>query len=186
MSDFLRHVPFDVPEPVRRFLQGETGSWLRVEEFSDGSAMVIRAELPGVDPERDIDISVSGRTLTIEARREEESKNQDKDNYRTEFRYGEVTRSFQMPAGINEADIQASYDSGILEVRVPMSGQESTPRRKVPVNRTDTMRTAAGEGGNADAGTAEAAREDKAPSTFDDVSSVDRHAPDTSQQEFPS
>ena len=55
-----------------------------------------------------------------------------------------------MPAGINEADIQASYDSGILEVRVPMSGHESTPRRKVPVNRTDTMRTAAGEGGNVD------------------------------------
>lgn len=51
MSDFLRHVAFDVPEPVRRFLQGDIGPWLRVEEFSDGSASVIRAELPGVDPE---------------------------------------------------------------------------------------------------------------------------------------
>lgn len=143
MSDFLRHVPFDVPEPVRRFLQGDTGSWLRVEEFSDGATMVIRAELPGVDPEKDIDISISDHTLTIEARRKEVSANQSKANYRSEFRYGEFNRSFRMPSGVNEEDILASYSSGILEVRVPLSGQQSTPRRKVRVIRTDTTGSSA-------------------------------------------
>ena len=150
MGDFMRNLPFDVPEPVRRFLQGETGAWLRAEEFRDGSEMVVRVEVPGVDPDRDIDISISGRTLTIEARREEESIREDKSDYRTEFHYGALTRSFQLPAGVNEDDIRASYNSGILEVRVPSAGQDSTPRRKVPVHRTDA--TGRSTPGNGDAG----------------------------------
>ncbi|NYD79884.1 Hsp20/alpha crystallin family protein [Arthrobacter cupressi] len=150
MGDFMRNLPFDVPEPVRRFLQGEAGAWLRAEEFRDGSVMVVRVEVPGVDPDRDIDISVSGRTLTIEARREEESVSEGRNDYRTEFHYGALTRSFQLPAGVKEDDIQASYNNGILEVRVPSMGQESTPRRKVRVQRTDAPGSAPS--GNADAG----------------------------------
>jgi HSP20 family protein len=99
--------------------------------------MVVRVEAPGVDPDRDIDIIVSGRTLTIEARREEGSVREGAADYRSEFHYGALTRSFQLPAGVNEDDIQASYNSGILEVRVPTAAQESAPRRKVRVNRTD-------------------------------------------------
>ncbi|WP_284764415.1 Hsp20/alpha crystallin family protein [Arthrobacter sp. efr-133-R2A-63] len=184
MSDFLRHVPFDVPEPVRRFLQGDIGPWLRVEEFSDGSAWVIRAELPGVDPERDIDISVSGRTLTIEGRREEESENQGKDNYRSEFRYGEFSRSFQLPAAVSEEEIQASYTGGILEVRVPVAGHEETPRRKVRVNRTDTYRTAADAGGEVDPGTSDAGAGDEAPPRADFFPG-DQPQPDSPQQKPP-
>jgi HSP20 family protein len=167
MSDFLRHVPFDVPEPVRRFLQGDIGSWLRVEEFRDGSFLVIRAELPGVDPASDIDISVSGHTLTIEGQRQEDPENQGKDNYRSEFRYGEFSRSFQVPSEVNEEEIQASYTSGILEIRVPVAGNEETPRRKVRVNRTDTVRTAPGYGGETTSGNSAARGEDGAPSRVD-------------------
>ncbi|GAB2708101.1 Hsp20/alpha crystallin family protein [Arthrobacter bambusae] len=185
MSDFLRHVPFDVPEPVRRFLQGDTGSWLRVEEFSEGSTMVIRAELPGVDPDRDIDISVSERTLTIDARRNEVSENQGKANYRSEFRYGEFTRSFQMPGGVNEEDIQASYSSGILEVRVPLSERESTPRRKVPVHRTDTTGTAARGTTATGAETMDPTSEGSTPAGAGFVPG-DQQPPDEPQEESPS
>ncbi len=149
MGDFMRNLPFEVPEQLRRFLQGEGGAWLRAEEYRDGSVMVVRVEVPGVDPERDIDITISGRTLTIEARREEESFRETKGDYRTEFHYGALTRSFQLPAGVNEDDIQASYNSGILEVRVPSAGQDSGPRRKVPVHRTDTTASRAPDGWDA-------------------------------------
>ncbi|MEZ2389541.1 Hsp20/alpha crystallin family protein [bacterium RCC_150] len=154
MSDIMRHMPFEVPESVRRFLQGDAGSWLRVEEFNDGSAMVIRAEIPGIDPDRDVDITVSGRTLTIEARREEKTEQRDKENYRSEFRYGAFSRSFSLPSGVNEDDIKADYNDGILEVRVPSSGQDTEARRKVRVNRPGTSGTAGSAGTSDTSGTA--------------------------------
>jgi HSP20 family protein len=160
MSDIMRHVPFDVPEPFRRFLHGETGSILRVEEFQDGSTMVVRAELPGIDPERDVDITVSGTTLTIEARREERSEYRGKHNYRSEFQYGAFTRSMQLPLGTSEEDIKASYADGVLEVRIPTPDRESGASRKVPVTRS-----AAGEG-SAGLGTAATTSEATAPGQF--------------------
>lgn len=159
MSDIMRHVPFDVPEPFRRFLHGETGAMLRVEEFQDGSTMVVRAELPGIDPDRDVDITVSGTTLTIEARREERSEYRGKHNYRSEFQYGAFTRSIQLPQGTSEEDIKASYTDGVLEVRIPTPEQDASPGRKVPVSRTAA---AAGEG-SAGLGTTDATSEATAP-----------------------
>jgi HSP20 family protein len=147
MSDIMRHVPFDMPEPFRRFLHGETGSMLRVEEFQDGPTMVVRAELPGIDPDRDVDISVSGTTLTIEARREEKSEYRGKHNYRSEFQYGAFTRTIQLPQGTKEEDIKASYTDGVLEVRIPTPEQDANPSRKVPVSRTTTVAAGEGAGG---------------------------------------
>jgi HSP20 family protein len=162
MSDIMRHVPFDVPEPFRRFLHGETGAMLRVEEFQDGSTMVVRAEVPGIDPDRDVDITVSGSTLTIEARREERSEYRGKHNYRSEFQYGSFTRSIQLPQGTREEDIKASYTDGVLEVRIPTPEQDTSPGRKVPVSRTAA---AAGEGSSG-LGTTDATSEATAPGHF--------------------
>ncbi|MCU1522672.1 MAG: heat-shock protein Hsp20 [Arthrobacter sp.] len=159
MSDIMRHVPFDVPEPFRRFLHGETGPMLRVEEFQDGATMVVRAELPGIDPDRDVDITVSGNTLTIEARREEKSEYRGKHNYRSEFLYGAFARSIQLPQGTREEDIKASYTDGVLEVRIPTPEQDSSPGRKVPVSRSAT---GAGEGSGG-LGTSDTTSEATAP-----------------------
>lgn len=158
MSNIMRHTPFDVPEPFRRFLQGDLGSWLRVEEYKEGNAMVVRAELPGIDPDRDVDITVSGNTLTIDARREERSEHRGKRDYRSEFRYGSFTRSFDLPQGVNEDDVQASYRDGVLEVRVPVPDQASSSARKVPVSREQTAGTSTG--------TSTPAAEPPAPPTF--------------------
>ncbi|CAI3798866.1 Hsp20/alpha crystallin family protein [Pseudarthrobacter sp. MM222] len=162
MSDIMRHVPFDVPEPFRRFLHGETGAMLRVEEFQDGSTMVVRAELPGIDPDRDVDITVSGTTLTIEARREERTEYRGKHNYRSEFQYGAFTRHIQLPQGTREEDIKASYTDGVLEVRIPTPEQDANPSRKVPVSRTSS---AAGQG-SAGLGTPDTTSEATAPGHF--------------------
>ena len=77
---------------------------------------MIRAELPGLDPDKDIEVTVDGRTLTIYAERRQE----DRDPYRSEFRYGSLTRQVRLPAKVDATDITARYEKGVLEVSVPV------------------------------------------------------------------
>jgi HSP20 family protein len=87
----------------------------RVEEVARDNRHVIRAELPGLDPERDIEVTVEGSTLTIHAER----RQQDSGPYRSEFRYGPLTRLVSLPVKVDAADVTARYERGVLEVSVP-------------------------------------------------------------------
>lgn len=107
---------------------------MRIEEFTEGDESVIRAELPGVDPDKDVDITVDGGVLRITASREESSEEKRPDGYRSEFRYGTLVRSFRLPAGVSEDDVKATYKDGILEVRVP-TPPEPEAAHKVAVGR---------------------------------------------------
>jgi HSP20 family protein len=107
---------------------------MHVEEFEEEGRHVVRAEMPGLDPEQDIEITVSGGTLRIKAERRQETKTEDKKGYRTEFRYGSFLRTVALPAGASEADVTATYADGILEVRIPISPEEAAAR-KIPVGR---------------------------------------------------
>lgn len=126
----------DVPEMLRRFFETDVEKgWLRVEEYQDEGALVVRAELPGIDPEKDVDITVAKGILTIEASREEKSEKKAKDAYRSEFRYGSFVRSIALPAGATEEDVTASYADGVLEVRVPVGQTQEPERKKIEVKR---------------------------------------------------
>lgn len=87
---------------------------IRLEEFTEGDRYVLRAELPGIDPEKDVEVSVSDGMLTIYGERKEEER----EGRRTEFRYGSFTRSIALPAGADEHDIAAVYDKGVLQITV--------------------------------------------------------------------
>ena len=69
----------------------------RVEEMARDGRYVIRAELPGLDPDRDIEVTAEGRTLTIHAERRQE----DTGAHRSEFRYGSLTRLVRLPARVD-------------------------------------------------------------------------------------
>jgi HSP20 family protein len=127
----------DVLEMVRRFFSGdlEPVSWLRVEEFVDGDELVVRAELPGIDPEKDVDISVVNGSLRISAEREEKSEHKEKHSYRSEFHYGSFVREVPLPEGAKESDVTATYTDGVLEVRVPVGDQARPEPVKIPVTR---------------------------------------------------
>jgi HSP20 family protein len=125
----------DVPEPVRRFLEGDLDSWLRVEEFRDGNSLVVKAEVPGIDPEKDVEITLLGTQLHIDVRREEKSEHKSKRGYRSEFRYGTFARSVTLPAGVSQDDIRASYQDGVLEIRVPVPEERDSRSRKIPIAR---------------------------------------------------
>ena len=120
--------------PRLRSMFAEDDGVMRVENFTEGNEAVVRIEMPGIDPDKDVEINVSDHTLRVHAERREESKTEDKDRYHSEFRYGSFTRVVPMPAGATEKDVKATYKDGILEVRVPID-RAAAEATKIPVQR---------------------------------------------------
>lgn len=108
---------------------------MKVEEFVEDGTYVIRAELPGMDPDEDVDITVADGILHLTATREEKSEEERPDGYRSEFHYGSLRRSIRLPEGAKADDITASYVDGILEVRVPAPSEVEKPAAKVAITR---------------------------------------------------
>jgi len=125
------------PERWRRMfdLDADLGGWLRVEEFQDGDTLVVRAELPEIDPDKDVEVTISDGMLHIRAHRTERAEHKDREGYRSEFRYGSFERDVLLPSGVEDSDVAATYKDGVLEVRVsvPPAPKESTT--KVTVTR---------------------------------------------------
>lgn len=118
---------------VDRLFEPRSGV-LRLEEYVDGDACVIRAELPGIDPDKDVEITIENGMLHLQAHREERNEQDLPSGYRSEFHYGGFQRTIRLPEGASEADVTASYKDGILEVRVPVTAPEPVkPSTKVPI-----------------------------------------------------
>lgn len=96
---------------------GLDGNIIRLEDEMKDGAYEVRAELPGIDPAKDVDITVRDGQLTIKAERSEKKES----NGRSEFSYGSFIRSVSLPPGADEDAIKASYDKGILTVSVPVN-----------------------------------------------------------------
>ena len=90
LADWLE-APWAGPPP---FMAGHT---FRVEEVAEDDRYVIRAELPGLDPDEDIEVTVEGRNLTIQAERRQE----DSGPSRSEFRYGSLARLVRLPTRVD-------------------------------------------------------------------------------------
>jgi HSP20 family molecular chaperone IbpA len=101
------------------------GNLLRVEDEMKDGLYELRAELPGVDPTDDIEVTVRDGQLTIKAERTPTSES----NGHSEFSYGSFARTVPLPAGADEDDINAVYDRGILTVSVPLSEDHPTEKR---------------------------------------------------------
>lgn len=109
----------------------------RVEECREGDSLVIRAELPGVDPDKDISVEVVEDALVISADRAERHEQRGEHMHRSEFRYGSLTRSVPLPKGVDPSTIRATYKDGVLEVRLTLPAVEAmgTSPHKVEVKR---------------------------------------------------
>ena len=83
----------------------EAGDLIRVEEYREDGTLVVRADLPGIDPDKDVELTVAGGMLHIEAERREEEKREEKGYLRREVRYGSLSRSLPLPDGVTGADI---------------------------------------------------------------------------------
>jgi HSP20 family protein len=121
------------PDLFESFFSAGPESRMRLEQYDDEGTLVIRAEMPGVDPDEDVDISVHDGVLTISAEREERTEDKGEGTYRSEFHYGSFTRSVRLPRGVDEDDVTADYADGILEVRVPKGTEPAEGARKITV-----------------------------------------------------
>lgn len=112
---------FRFPERWCWYLEDEQ-KWLRVEEFHEGDVLVVRAELPGIDPDKDVEITTEGGVAKIHAHREEQSESKEEQGYRSEFHYGEFVREVSLPSGTKPEDVKATYKDGIPRGPHPLLG----------------------------------------------------------------
>jgi HSP20 family protein len=123
----------------RRSEESNLTTWApAVDIFETENALVVKADLPDIDP-KDLDIRVENNILTIRGERKfERSENQD--NYlRVERAYGTFSRSFSLSNTVNPDAIKAEYQNGVLTLHVPK--REEAKPRQIKVN-LDTSTTA--------------------------------------------
>src|SRR4051812_46012997 len=115
-GDMTDWFDMDLPRPMPA---------IRVEDRITDEEYVLRAELPGLDPDKDVQIIAHHGVLTVKAERREEEKALN----RSEFHYGMVQRSLRLPANADEAGIKATYRNGTLEVTAPLPSPEPAGRQ---------------------------------------------------------
>lgn len=130
LSEFFEWLDLNRPTSLPHLTQ-----YIPLESFADEGSYVVRADLPGVDPEKDIEVKVDGDVLTIHAERREEEH----DRGRSEVRYGAFTRTVRLPKGAVADDVSARYDAGVLEVRMPLK-EAPAESIKIPVQRTEVTK----------------------------------------------
>lgn len=97
---------------------------IRIEEGMIDGEFTLSAELPGIDPDEDVDITLEGDMLIIRAERSEKTES----TAHSEFHYGALARAVRLPAGAHTDEARADYKDGILTVTVPVAKPGSQAR----------------------------------------------------------
>jgi HSP20 family protein len=95
--------------------------------YDDGESIVVRAEIPGMDP-KSIEVNAAARSLTIQGERPRTAGAEQQSFHRKERGYGKFSRSLTLPQEINPDKVRAEYRLGVLEVVLPKS-EENKPRK---------------------------------------------------------
>jgi HSP20 family protein len=114
-----------------------------IEVFTRDKDLVVRAEIPGIDPDRDVNVFVENGMLVLSGERKQEQRAGDDRNFRTEIMYGSFLRTVPLPDGVNPEDVRATYDNGVLEIVVP-KGAEAGKTKRVPIAATSSTDASSG------------------------------------------
>jgi HSP20 family molecular chaperone IbpA len=101
---------------------------IRVEQYVDEEHCVVRAELPGFNPEKEIEVSVLDGVLTIAAQRTEAKR----EKLHSEFHYGRFERSVALPDGAIEKSTTPCYADGVIEITLTL-GETRASGRRIPI-----------------------------------------------------
>jgi HSP20 family protein len=110
------------PGERERSVWGTEGLAPAIESHVDKDTLVIKADLPGIDP-KEVSISVTGNQLTIAGERKQEEKKEEKDYFYREVAYGKFTRTLTLPEGVDADKVKATYKNGVLEITMPAPQQ---------------------------------------------------------------
>lgn len=95
--------------------------------YDDGESLVVKAEVPGIDP-ANLEINATANALTIKGERKRPSTDDKASFHRRERSYGTFSRSVNLPQEINPDKVQANYEHGVLEIMLPKA-EEAKPRK---------------------------------------------------------
>ncbi len=113
------------------FFEGDNGEarhWAPAMDLMEaGDHLVLKADLPGLS-EDDVRIEVRDNLLTVSGERKSGHEQKRNGYYRVERAFGRFSRSLTLPEGVDPDRIEASFDKGVLEVRIPKP-EEQKPRR---------------------------------------------------------
>jgi HSP20 family protein len=139
MTTLVRWEPFrelaSLQTEMSRWMNGmlegngrTTQNWVpALDVWETPSEVVYEFDLPGI-PEEAVTIEVKGDTLTVSAERAKTQETDENGFYRFERRYGTFARAVGLPQGVDQEQINARYENGVLEIRVPKP-EEQKPRR---------------------------------------------------------
>jgi HSP20 family protein len=109
----------------------EAEKWAPSMDVSETpEALVVKAEVPGVDP-KEVEISVSGDTLTLKGEKKEEKEEKGKTWHRVERSYGSFFRSMTLPTPVDPDRITAESRDGVLTITLPKTEKAKTKRIEV-------------------------------------------------------
>ena len=119
------------------FLSRETSygmDWIPVVDVAESeSDITVKAEIPGIDP-KDVDISITGETLTLKGEKKEEKENIGKSYHRVESSYGSFKRVITLPASVDVDKVTAEGKNGILEITLPKKEESKAKKINVKVD----------------------------------------------------
>ncbi len=107
---------------------GLGGTWAPpVDIYEHNGNIVLKAELPGVDP-KDVDVRLENNVLTLRGERKFGSEVTREDYHRVERSYGGFSRSFTLPSVVDQQHIKADFKDGVLQVTLPQR-EEAKPKQ---------------------------------------------------------
>jgi HSP20 family protein len=115
--------------------KGEKFDWRPTTDmYRENGTLVIKAELPGLDPAKDIEIAVEDDLLTIRGHKSADNEVIEKDRFMKERLFGSFERRIPLPDGVKAEAIAAGYDKGVLTVKVPVPEKAMPAPKRIPVS----------------------------------------------------
>jgi HSP20 family protein len=108
-----------------------------VDVYEDEHSVTLKIEVPGID-EKDIDVRIENNTLTVHGERKFEKEEKEENFRRVERQYGSFTRTFTLPNTIDQESVQATYEKGVLNVKLAKKAEAKPKQIKVNVSSEKT------------------------------------------------
>jgi HSP20 family protein len=127
-------------ESARGLGRGQEEDWVMgawapaVDIYEKGTDVVLKAELPGLDP-KDVDIRIENNVLTLKGERKIEDEIKQEDYHRVERAYGGFTRSFTLPSTVDTTNVKADYKDGVLRITLPKREEAKPKQIQVDITR---------------------------------------------------
>lgn len=109
------------------------GSFPAVDVAETDKEILVTAELPGID-EKDLDLSIRGSQLLIRGEKKAEKEEKGEHYYHKESTYGSFSRSIPLPTEIDDGHIEATYQKGVLKIKLPKSAVAQKASKKISVH----------------------------------------------------